>query len=344
MIPTSNGHARYRQLIVKYTLDWTGPSHSLVHLLRHLRRTHDITVLLPGTGPLNDAFDEDIRIVTLPSLDAHAIPAMVRTMRRERARLVYANNTAGSSRNACIAAHLAGLPFVCHVRGMGWRKSWSRLGYLRLSDAVIAVSEACAESVRRFARPGRLHVVYNGVPAEGEEPGSTGTSDDGARTALRAELGLTADAQIILGVAHVCSRKGQMHAVNAFARIAADFPAAHLLLAGALTREADYVELVRGAAREAGLDARIHLLGFRSDVGGLYRAADVFLHTAVVDPQPRSVLEAMAAELPVVAFAVDGVAETVVDGTTGHLVRSGDSAGLAHALGELLRDREGRQR
>jgi glycosyltransferase involved in cell wall biosynthesis len=350
-----------RVLFVSYTAERTGPTNSLLLLLRHLRDRHDVAVLHPGHGPLADTLDaEGIRRFTLPALDKWTLPAIARLVRRERFSLVYANNTAGSARIAFLAAKIAGVPFVCHVRGMGWDRSWARLGYLRFADAVIAVSNACAASVRRFVADGRLHVVHNGVPldgdgsaddaddgpdaARGSNPGHGGADLAGAAAALRAELGAPPDAPVLLGLAHLCRRKGQAHAIEAFRAIVRELPDARLWLAGLLTREPDYVERVRKLIREWSLEGRVELLGFRNDARRLLRAADLLLHTAVADPHPRSVIEAMAAGRPVVAFAVDGVAETVVDGVTGRLVAPEDPDALARAALELLRDPEARRR
>ncbi len=76
----------------------------------------------------------------------------------------------------------------------------------------------------------------------------------------------------------------------------------------------------------------------------LLPAGDVFLHSAVADPHPRSVIEAMASGLPVVAFAADGVAETVAEGETGRLVETGDSDSMASAVIDLERSPDARRR
>jgi glycosyltransferase involved in cell wall biosynthesis len=71
----------------------------------------------------------------------------------------------------------------------------------------------------------------------------------------------------------------------------------------------------------------------------LLSAADAFIHTANEDPHPRAVIEAMASALPVVAFAVDGVSETVVHGETGFLVpRMESGEALVGPATKLFRD------
>lgn len=320
-----------RILFVNYSTEWTGPTKSLYLLLTRLKGDYELAVLAPGGGPLVEVLArKGIRFHRFPPLDKWSIPAAARLISCEEYDAVYANNTHGSSRNAFLAAKLARRPFVCHVRGMGWKESWLRLGYLRFADAVVAVSRECADSVQRFVRRGRLHVVHNGVPLE---PGDS--SADGTR--VRAELGLDEDAVLALSLSHICPRKGQIHAVEAVAGVIRDGWDVHLCLAGHTDRNPDYTGRVRELARALGIEDRVHLVGFRSDISGLLDAAGLFVHSAVEDPHPRAVIEAMAASLPVVAFGVDGVAETVENHVTGLLVENGDADELGNAMKQIIR-------
>jgi glycosyltransferase involved in cell wall biosynthesis len=112
-------------------------------------------------------------------------------------------------------------------------------------------------------------------------------------------------------------------------------------MVGRLDRDPPYVEGLRSSIVQLGLDDHVVMTGLRTDVGRLLAAADVFLHTALEDPHPRAVIEAMASGLPVVALAVDGVSETVVDGETGFLVSSPCTAlALADPVSRLLESPE----
>ena len=315
-------------LFTSYTADWTGPTNSLLQLAEGLNQTYDVSVLLPGRGVFTDRLAEHgIRYYSFPTLTKWRLFSIVRLIREIRPAIVYANTTHSSSRVAFLATRIARVPFVAHIRGMQWQYSRKRLWYLRHAAAVIAVSKACAESVRRFVDPAQLYVVYNGVPRRvpAEDPGSV----------QRVSAGVPEDAILILGVGHICRRKGQALAVDALAHVARERDDVHLCLAGSLDREPDYVERLLDRTRELGLTGRVHVLGFRPDVARLTEAADVFVHSALADPHPRAVLEAMQSGLPVVAFGVDGVAETVVDGVTGRLVAAGDTVHLGRALLDL---------
>ena len=84
--------------------------------------------------------------------------------------------------------------------------------------------------------------------------------------------------------------------------------------------------------QEMGLTGHVSLIGFRRDVPTLLQGSDLFMHTAITDPHPRAVIEAMAVGLPVAAFAVDGVVETVSDPETGYLAPAEDVCKLAQAV------------
>lgn len=313
-----------RVLFVSHSAEWVGPTRSLFLLLKYLDPALTPAVVVPEPGPFAELSAElGVRVHTLPTLTKWSLPRLVRLIRREGIGLVYANNTHGSSRVAWAAARLAGVAFVTHVRGMAWGRSRIRMGYLGWADQIVAVSHACAESVRSFARSTPLEVVYNGVEPSG--------------ASLRIRRSEPAD-PVVLSLAHISARKGQLHAVEAFRSVHREFPQTRLILAGRHDRNPDYVQEVRDQIDRYGLKESVSMPGFCPDISPMLTKATILLHTALADPHPRAVIEAMSAALPVVAFATDGVAETVVDGVTGRLAPTGDTAVLADALADLLRD------
>jgi glycosyltransferase involved in cell wall biosynthesis len=94
----------------------------------------------------------------------------------------------------------------------------------------------------------------------------------------------------------------------------------------------------------AAVPDQVELLGARGDVSDLLARSDVFVLSSRSEGFPVSILEAMAAGLPVVATDVGGVAEAVVDGETGILVPAADPNALAGALERLIADVELRRR
>jgi glycosyltransferase involved in cell wall biosynthesis len=103
-------------------------------------------------------------------------------------------------------------------------------------------------------------------------------------------------------------------------------------------------EAIESEIRKLRLEANFQLLGLRSDVPRLLAAADVLALTSVSEGIPLTIIEAMAAGLPVVATSVGGVPEIVVDQQTGFLVPKGDDEKLAAAILSLAEDPELRGR
>jgi glycosyltransferase involved in cell wall biosynthesis len=101
---------------------------------------------------------------------------------------------------------------------------------------------------------------------------------------------------------------------------------------------------VEAEVRRLGLQHAVTVAGTRDDVPELLARADVFALSSRSEGAPVSILEAMAAGLPVVASSVGGVPELVADGETGLLVPPGDPAAMAAALGRLLEDVDLRRR
>lgn len=328
-------------LFVSYTAGWTGPTLDLMQLLRHLKNRFGVAVVLPEHGGFSETLQrEGISVISFPSLDKRRIPALYRLIVDGAYDAVYGNNTSGSSRNALIAARLGRVPFICHVRGMGRPGQWKKYWFLRLAHAVIAVSGACAGSVAGYAGRKRLHVVPSGVDLEDlERHESTGIEAGGNGL----PIGVPPGVPIVLSLAHLRPLKGQHYAVEAMARVVRDVPSAHLLLVGA-ERDRSYVRRIKDRIRELGLAEHLSFLGFRRDIFPLLRAADVFLHTSTSEGHALAVLEAMAAGLPVVAFGINGVAESVQHGSTGILCPLGDTEGVARAVTAFLSDDSLRRR
>ncbi len=329
-----------RVLWVSYTGNWVGPTNSLSLLLEHLQDRFDSTVLSTGEGDFTDLLEErGIPHFVIPVMGRRKLLAVTRHIRAGGYDLVYGNCTSGPSATAALASRLNGVPFICHVRSKWDRGRGIERHLFRLSNDQIAVSRAAATAFASFVKGTRPKVVYNGVALDRELP-----AHRPARAALLTELGLGDDAVLLLSVGHVMTRKSQLDAVAAMEKVVETAPNAILLLVGRLDRDPEYVRELEAKIAAAGLERNVRFLGFRRDIDALTAASDVQVHTARIDPHPRAVLEGMLGGLPTVAYAVDGVAETVVHGETGALVEAGDVETLARELAELATDPAARNR
>jgi glycosyltransferase involved in cell wall biosynthesis len=123
-------------------------------------------------------------------------------------------------------------------------------------------------------------------------------------------------------------------AVRALARLLENHPAAELHIAGEGPERAP----VKRLAERLGVTDALRMLGTREDIPELLSGASCLLLTSDYEGCPLSVLEAMAAGVPVVATRVGAVPEMIDDDRAGLLVEPGDAEGAAAAIGELLAD------
>jgi len=140
---------------------------------------------------------------------------------------------------------------------------------------------------------------------------------------LRSLLGVSADTPVLLSVGAICRRKGQDQAVRAFATIRRKHPNALLALVGS-------GKLPEGLPMDG-----VRLLGYRQDVPRLLPTATMVIVPSRQEPFGLAAVEAMACEVPVVAFAVGGLAE-VIGGGAGVRGRSGRAPGRGRGHGPVF--------
>jgi glycosyltransferase involved in cell wall biosynthesis len=233
-----------------------------------------------------------------------------------------------------LAARSLGLPAVATIHVM----ERSRGARERTKDELMALARRrCArrvvcvsESARRWYlatgwdRPERVVVVPNGVAAD---------VAPGAGAATRAAFGLAPEDLVVTMVAVLRPGKGHDVAIAAVRKLRARFPRLRLLVLGDGPARAQVARLA------APLGDAVMIAGWRDDVPAVLALVDALVHPTARDALPSALLQAMAAGVPVVASAVGGIPEIVVDGETGLLVPAPPRADdVAAALGHLLSD------
>jgi glycosyltransferase involved in cell wall biosynthesis len=317
----------------------------LLPLMRAIRaRGHDVIGVCADGRFLETPRTEGFRIEALGlersvSLAAHwrAFRALLRLFRAERPDLVHAHMPI-SGFLARMAAWWVGVPRIAYTGHGFWFNfpgSWPRsvVGFAmewlaaRVTGTFLTVSEAEAHDARRL----RIHRGAIAV-GNGRDPARF-RPDPAARRRVRAALGAPDHRVVVLAVSRLVWHKGYPELAAAMRMV----PDAALWVAGErLTsdRGPDMTALLR----DAGLGARLRLLGHRDDVAELMAAADLFVLPSRFEGLPMSVIEAMLTGLPVIAANVRGPAEQVVPEVTGLLVPPGDAPALAAALQRLAAD------
>lgn len=322
------GRWNTRVLFVSYTASEVGPTRSLLLLLDNLPSSWiPLVVSTKGEFLKIELAKRGIELVQFSSLGRRQVFALSNFMRSRRIQLVYCNTADGTARTAVAAARMAMLPVICHVRAMRWGQPWWKLAHLTLASHTIAVSAACANSVRRYVLPNKLSVVHNGVDLDRYPPSEPG---------LRSRLGIDGGCPLVVAVGHYGVRKNQLDALKVARGLMTQNVHFHMALLGRPDAEPAYTEQLREFIAREGLADNVTLLGFWPAAERNLAEVDLLIHTAVRDPHPRAVLEAMAAGIPIVAYEVDGVAETVEDGKSGYLAERGDVEALTDATKALL--------
>ena len=179
--------------------------------------------------------------------------------------------------------------------------------------------------------------IYNGVDLAAYPPkGSASPSS----VELRSKLNIPPGAPEVGIVGRVVREKGYIEFAEMAKLVCAGRSDVYFLVVGdALPSDRDgIVAEFRGCIEAAGLHDRFRFTGFTDHVAGYLQAMDIFVLPSYREGFPRSVLEAMSCELPVVATNIRGCREAVVNGETGLLVPPRDGTALAEAVGRLLQN------
>jgi glycogen synthase len=260
-----------------------------------------------------------------------------------------------------------GLPLVVTVHSLEPLRPWKREqlagGYdfslwvektaLEMADAIIAVSGATKHDVDRLfnVHPARVHVIHNGIDLN--QYRKVDSTD-----ALK-HNGIDPATPYLLFVGRITRQKGFQHLVRAIQFMDRDF---HIVLCAAAPDTPELAEEMRIAVGRAKAQRPgiiwINEMVNQQTACELYSHAAVFVCPSIYEPFGIINLEAMACETPVVASAVGGIREVVVDGETGFLIplqqmkespfEATDpekfARDLAQRVNELMKDRQLRER
>ena len=303
------------------------------------RRGHTVLPVGPerGVGWLGDhfrgvGFTPEVFRLKRP-LDPGCVRGLMDLFRKHRIDAVHSHEFTMAVYGAT-ACRLLNLPHVITMHG-GLRvgKALRRRIALRWamsqSDHTVMVSRA---TQRQFATElgvgeSLFTVVPNGVPTAVGDP---------ARA--RAEFGIDEQDCVLLAVGTLERHKGHQVLLEALARLVSAGLGTpwKLIIAGG--RGGDQHRSLLEYIRAERLAERVHIVLNRNDVADLLALADVFVMPSLWEGLPMAVLEAMVARKAIVATAIAGIPEAIVDGREGLLVPPGDAAALSDALRLLLAD------
>jgi glycosyltransferase involved in cell wall biosynthesis len=230
------------------------------------------------------------------------------------------------------AARSRGIPIVSVSRGWTGENVKVRCYetvdrvHLRFMDRVVCVSAGQAERVRRCGvPPERVRVIRNAARLS-----AFADPDPRMRQRLRELTG--GEGPIVVAAGRLSPEKGFDVLVEAAKRFLNDVSTAR----GVVFGEGPERTRLQQKIDEFGLTERFRFLGFRDDVDALLPWAHLVVIPSLTEGLPNIALEAAAAGVPVVATAVGGTPEVVIDGCTGFLVAPNDPVALARRIADLV--------
>ncbi len=314
---------------------WGGAERATALLLAGLsRRGHTVLLLCNDALVARRAEALGVPTEVLPlGGDAAVLHALRLARRLRRAGPdVFLIGTFKKTALAALGARLARVPRVVARIGLETDVPRSAKYRIVLPRWVHAVVANASRVVPAFvALPGysaeRVSVIHNGVepPERRRAPG-----------AVRAELGIPADAAVVGAVARLATQKRFDRLLRAFAALGGD---AWCVLAG----DGPEREALEALAAELGLSARVRFLGHREDRGDVLAAMDLYVVTSDTEGMSNAMLEALAAGVPVLSTPVSGADEALdplSDGRAPGVIVGFEEEAISAALRDLLSDRE----
>jgi glycosyltransferase involved in cell wall biosynthesis len=227
------------------------------------------------------------------------------------------------------------------VEKVPWR--WKKIGsyLLNRSDAAVGVTGEVSEAIHdKFKlHSSKVFTIKNGVDLSAYRGSNN-------RKVLRKKLGIEEDDKVIGIVANLKRIKNHIFLLKAFDELVKSYKKVKLLLIGqGFENDTENTEAeLQGFVNEKGLGKKVLLLGYRPDIPSLLNIMDIFCLTSFNEGLPISLIEAMAAGLPVVGTDVEGIRDTIIHDKNGFLVKTDDIHELRNVLYMLLKDEPLRQR
>jgi L-malate glycosyltransferase len=325
---------------VLHVMQVAGAEVLVAETIRRLGTAIDPVVLcLDGVGQLGERLvSEGIPVLALrrrPGLDFRVALRLAHEIDRRGLEVIHAHQYTPFFYTALarlISRRSVHVMFTEHGRHYPDVVSWprrlaNRLLLSRLADEINGVCQFSARSLAEVDGFGarQIEVITNGIDvARYSKPAD--------RLGIRSQLGIDPRRRIVMCIARFHPVKDHATLLRAFAGAAATRPDIDLVLAGDGALRSDLESL----AVNLGIASRTRFLGVRRDVPELLQAADVFALTSLSEAASLTLLEAMAAALPVVVTDVGGNAEIVEHGVQGYLVGRSDAAAASTALAWLL--------
>jgi len=340
--------AKIKVVRVIARLNIGGPAIHTVLLARDLNPNRFESILVTGLeepheGSMRDwAAQQGVIPVIIPELGREISPIadlkvlfkLYQLFRREKPDIVH-THTAKAGFVGRLAAWLAGVPIVVHTFHGHVFHSYFGLFKTRLfiflervlahlTNRIITISQLQRQEIVGYgiASPDKIVIIPLGFDLE------PFLASDSLRGQVRAELGFTNEIKLVGIVARLTHVKNHKLFLEAAALVRQQCDFAHFLIVGDGELRAELEQLTKNL----GLSDAVSFLGWRQDLPSIYADLDLVVLTSHNEGTPVTLIEAQASGCPVVATAVGGIPDIIIDKETGHLVPLNDAQALAETI------------
>lgn len=315
-----------------------GGARQVLYILEGLaaRGGHNVLACPPGAHVAEPAraVAEVIEMPMKGDVDLGLVARLRAAIRHHQPDLIHVHSRRGADLFGGLAAKLSGVPAVISRRVDNPEARWIvRLKY-GLYAHVITISEGIRQVLLdEGLAPTQVSCVRSALDA-------TPYLRTYDKAAFRAALGLAPQTPVAGVVAQLIARKGHRHLLAALPGVLERHPTLQVLIYGRGPLEGE----LKQAVANAGLDANVRFMGFVDDLPTQLGNLDLLVHPADMEGLGISLLQASAAQVPIIACRAGGMPEAVVDGLNGRLIDVGDVAALGAAMHQLLDDPALRER
>ncbi|MCK5599102.1 glycosyltransferase family 4 protein [bacterium] len=293
---------------------WSGGQNQVYQLIRQMRDVEHILITVPGSVLGKMVEDIGVPVYYLAprsGFDTRYIKIIRGILKERQIDLVNVHRSTAHTNILLLKMFFYRNFKLIVTRRVSFKQNvLSRAKYnSRHIDGLIAVSKGVKMVLMENSIPeDKIEVIYSGVDPSRFSSGSRGT--------LRAELGIPEKATVYCCIANYFKWKGQDVLLEAAKLGQNRLREAHFVFAGHRTAD----EPFKARVKQLGLEDRVHLLGFREDVGNILSSCDVLVSPSISgEGFAGAIREALFMGLPVIATRIAGNDEMVMDGMTGFL-------------------------
>jgi len=323
-----------------------GVERHVIDLIRRIdhEKYHIYLVIPPGLMKIlkNELSRLEVDVVELEIrswLQVKEIVRLIKVLRKNRIDIVHSHDYYASRFGSPIAK-LCGVPLVVQTAHMEelWRSGWKKLlVYIDslsslFADKVIAVSNAVKQFLvnSKKIQSSKIQVVHNGIDFD-----NFGHINIGRECQLmKNRFNIKPEHQIILVVGRLVPQKGHTYLIDSAPRIISQYADCKFFFAG----EGELQDSLMAKIKHLDIEDHFIFAGYIENISAVYKMADLVVLPSLYEGLPYVAIEASYLSRPIVATAVSGTPDVVLNNITGLTVPPGDSEALGEAILRLLKD------